>query len=1076
MLAGAALYLLSRHNYLLFHILVEMGAIVLAFTVFTIGWHTRHISSRPIVLYLAVAYLPIGAIDLLHTLSFKGMPFWGDGGANLPTQFWMAGRYMEAVAFLLAAFLAGSRLSPRPGVLLALFGAGGLILTTTIFPLDLFPDAFIEGQGLTPFKIAGEYIICALLLCAAFLLHRRKELFDPRMLHLLLAAIGAKILSELSFTLYIDVYGFSNFLGHYLKLISIALLYRVLVKSSLREPYASLFHDLARSEAALRGELIEKEAVAREREDLLGEVRRERQQAELRARQAEEGEQILKALLEYIPEGITIADAEGRNRMVSRHGLQLIGCSLEEIRDNPVGDPVRSWGVCRADGETAATVQELPLSRAVREGRVVANEEWVLVRADGSRVTLLMTAGPIRDRNGHVTGGIAAWRDISNRKRMLLDLQEAKEAAEAASRAKSEFLANMSHEIRTPMNAIIGMTELTLDTELDREQREYLEMVKSSADSLLRVINDILDFSKIEAGYLDFTEEEFNLRDLVEKTTGTLALRAHEKGLELACRISGSIPPFLVGDAGRLRQVLTNLVGNAIKFTPSGEVVVTVDPDEEVPSPGECRVRFRVRDTGIGIAPEKIRNLFQSFSQVDNAPSRHFGGTGLGLAISRQIVEHMGGTITVQSRPGKGSTFSFAVSLPKGAGDIAPIPPSPADLYGLRVLVIDDNETNRRILREMLTNWGMDVVQATGGEQGLASLEEAKQKDQGFQLLLLDAHMPGMDGFMVAERIRQDPALRAMTVMMVTSDGVPDAASRCRKLGIARYLVKPLKQSDIFNAVVEIMSRPASPHAVTAPPEAISPASRAAHILLAEDNAVNQRLATALLEKKGWRVTAVSTGEAVLDATSVEDYDLILMDVQMPGMDGLEATRRLREREGEGGARLPVIGLTAHAMKGDREKCLEAGMDDYVAKPIRPEILYAAVEKALQGRGGSETSTPSAVDLTESLRAVHGDREFLMGLARQFLQDLPSQIGEMRRALRDEDTQRLELLAHSLKSVVGIFGARTAVDLAQELETAAERDELSRAARILQTFETEMERVSDALTDFCDNARKEMTC
>ncbi|MFA5515413.1 MAG: MASE3 domain-containing protein [Desulfuromonadales bacterium] len=1055
-------FLLNRYSFLAFHNLVELSSIIVSVTIFSIGWHARRIVRNDMLLVLAIACLTVAVLDLLHTLSYQGMGFFPFTSANPATQYWVAARYLESAAFFAAALFIGRRSSISPELLLALSLILCLLLALAIYPLRVFPDCFIDGRGLTPFKIGSEYVAMVFFAASGWIIWRRRDRFNSRLLRFLLAAIGGKILAEFCFTLYADVFGVAAFLGHNLKFFSTLFLYWVLVEGSLRDPYASLFRDLFRSRERLHSELLAREKIMREREELLTTLQEQQKLAEARAREAEEGQRILAALMEYIPEGITITDAEGKIRIISRFGVEMTGRSLEELHNDTGGLKSASWGLYHADGETVVEEEALPLLRALRLRQVMDNEEWVMRRPDGSKITVLTTAGPIRASDGEVIGGILAWRDISERKRILEDLQRAKESAEAASRAKSEFLANMSHEIRTPMNAIIGMTELTLDTKVTREQRDYLTMVKSSADALLRVINDILDFSKIEAGMLDFEKIEFNLREVVETTTGTLAVRAHEKGLELACRIAPQVPELLLGDPGRLCQVLTNLVGNAIKFTDQGEVVVTVEA--EPPEGRMRRLHFIVRDTGIGIPAAQIARLFRSFSQVDSSTTRSYGGTGLGLAISRQIVELLGGEIGVESDFGEGSRFFFMLPMTcAGATDTAP---TAAPLPSLRVLIIDDSETSRLILWEMLSAWGMEVVQAKEGAEGLQRLRSANEQNIAFDLLLLDSRMPRMSGYAVAEQIMRNPALRGTTIMMVTSDEVKTAAARCRKLGIDRYMLKPLRQSELYNAIAELGQKGAA----DAPPVAkevattASPPRQDLHLLLAEDNLVNQRLATVLLEKRGWRVTAVSSGTAALAALERESFDGVLMDVQMPDLDGLEATRQLRRREAVEGGHMPVIGLTAHVMKGDREKCLEAGMDDYLSKPIRPALLYTVIESCLAGEPKT-TPLPPAVDLSDALEAVHGDRAFLMELAAQVVQDAPWQIGEMKQAAADGEAKKLERLVHSLKSVIGIFGARTAVDLAQELEDRAERGRLADIAPLLEAFAQEMDRIINSLQE-----------
>ncbi len=708
------------------------------------------------------------------------------------------------------------------------------------------------------------------------------------------------------------------------------------------------------------------------------------------------------------------------------------------------------------------------LERLRHQGRLEG--EFRIVRPDGSVHWVRSRSFPVRDHTGQTYRYVGIAEDITARKHAEEAMRSAQQAAEAANRLKSEFLANMSHEIRTPLNGILGMTELALDTELTPEQGEYLGMVKSSADTLLMLVNDILDFSKIEAGKLDLDQTDFSLRDSLGETMKTLALRAHQKGLELLFGVPHEVPDRVRGDPTRLRQIIVNLVGNAVKFTEQGEVALRVETESKTED--EVLLRFAVTDTGIGIAREKQQAIFEAFVQADGSTTRKHGGSGLGLAISSQLVAMMGGRIWVESEVGRGSTFYFTArfGLPKGA-PVRAVPNEAASLRDLPVLVVDDNATNRRILEEILLQWRMKPALAEGGWTALAALERACDLGRPFPLVLIDAQMPDMDGFALVERIKSDPRLAGATIMMLTSAGQRGDAARCRALGIVAYLIKPIKQSDLLEAILLALGqkpRPSDlPSLITR--HSLREARRKLRVLLAEDNAVNQELAVRLLERRGHSVVLARNGKEALAALDEQKFDLVLMDVQMPEMDGFEATAAIRAREKQTRQHLPIIAMTAHVMKGDRERCLAAGMDGYIPKPVQPKELFQAIEglatlpAEAEGSTSLQESPDEVLDRVAVLARVDGDSELLEEMVKLFLRECPNLLAETRQAVRRRDAGALERAAHTLKSAMGNFGRRAAYRAADRLEQMGREGELDHAEEAFQALEREIERLKPAL-------------
>ena len=783
-------------------------------------------------------------------------------------------------------------------------------------------------------------------------------------------------------------------------------------------------------------------------------------------------------------------DAQGIIRVLSPSSVRLTGWTPEELIGKPVTD-VYADPSARGD-----------LLRHLLQHRYVKDYEVQLKRKDGTILHVSVGAQLLYDDKGNPNGVSGILRDISERieaeeniRRTNLQLEAATARAnemavqaEMASIVKSEFLANMSHEIRTPMNGVIGMTGLLLDTELNQEQRNYAEIVRASGESLLSLINDILDFSKIEAKKLDLETLDFDLSSLLDDFAATLAARAHEKGLEFICAADPAVPNLLRGDPGRLRQILTNLAGNAIKFTPIGEIAINVSLVEE--GKNEVLLRFSVRDTGIGVPKDKIGLLFSKFSQVDTSTTRQYGGTGLGLAISKQLAELMGGEVGLSSKKDKGSEFWFTARLGKQTQKLQAENCLPTDLRDVRVLIVDDNSTSRKILTTRLASWGMRPSETQDGPEALQALNRALDESDPFRIALIDMQMPGMDGETLGRTIKADTRLVDTRMVMLTSLGTRGDSKRFEEIGFAAYATKPIRHEELKAmlslALSERTGVETRPRPITTRHAAREMLSlfdgRKARILLAEDNITNQQVALGILKKMGLRADAVANGLEAVKAIEALPYDLVLMDVQMPEMDGFKATRRIRNSKSTiPNRQIPIIAMTAHAMQGDREKCLEAGMNDYVTKPIDPQVLAKALDKWLpkktaattdkapvttEGTASVSSQEPGAVvfDKTGMMARLMDDEDLAQTVATGFLEDIPRQIVALRRYLEAGNAAGVERQAHTIKGAAANVSGEILRAVAFEIEKAGKIGDLDTVEARMTDIETQFERLKEAMT------------
>ena len=804
------------------------------------------------------------------------------------------------------------------------------------------------------------------------------------------------------------------------------------------------------------------------------------------------------AVLDAASEMSIIAlDLDGTVTFFSAGAVRLLGYSVDEV----VGR--RKLLDFLPDDEVQARCQEL----AAETGRPVSDEnlfaesvrrkdsrprEWTNVRKDGSPVPVNLSVTSLRGNDGAVIGHLAAAVDLTERKKFEEELRIAKEIADDANKAKGDFLANMSHEIRTPMNAVIGMTHLALKTELKPKQRDYLNKIHAAANALLGIINDILDFSKIEAGKMDIEAVDFHLDHVLNNLSNLVSLKAAEKGIELLFSLDREVPVDLIGDPLRLGQVLTNLTNNAVKFTETGEIVVTTKLKEETPE--AARLEFSVRDTGVGLTPEQVSRLFQAFNQADSSTTRKYGGTGLGLSISKRLVELMDGDIRVESEPGVGSAFIFTASFGRQPDAEAKRLRTPADLRGMRVLVVDDNETSREILRDALASMSFAVTTVESGPAALAELKTAATDGGAYELVLMDWKMPEMDGIEATARIRNDAHLPEIpTVIMITAYGREEVMQQAEAAGLDAFLMKPVNQSILYDTIMdclghEILGRTRAPGAALAQSEA-ERTIRGARVLLVDDNDINQQVGREILEGAGLVVDLADNGVEAVDAIHARHaeggYDAVLMDLQMPQMDGYQATGVLRRDPRF--KDLPIIAMTAHALVEERQKCEDAGMNDHVAKPIDPENLFATLLKWIEPREGIPRDLPRTVqedtgddDLPDTLRGIDvadgvarigGNKKLYKQLLLTFFRTRGEVGGEIRSALDTSDWETAERLSHSIKGVAGNVSAMALHDGARDLEAAIKEGRTEGLDDIYRKFAEALDVVLESLRHLAESAQ-----
>ena len=805
-----------------------------------------------------------------------------------------------------------------------------------------------------------------------------------------------------------------------------------------------------------------------------------------------ESELKYRTIIESSEDGYYEVDIEGNFDFFNNSMNKILAYPKDDI----LGKNVRHF----MDEENAKKVSET-FNHVIQTGITIKATDWTLIKKTGEECFVELSISLIIEK-GHPIGFRGFLRDVTERKKAE-ELKQAKLAAESASKAKSNFLANMSHEIRTPLNSIIGLVELMLDTDLNPGQRDDLDVVKAAAYSLLSVINDILDFSKIEAGKLELEETAFKMRDFIGESLRIMAGKAHEKRLELAYRIASDAPDHIVGDPVRFRQVLLNLVGNAIKFTEAGEIVVNVQLDQQDGT--EALIHISVKDTGIGVPIEKQETIFGAFDQAESSTSRRFGGTGLGLAVSSQLVDLMGGRIWLESQPGKGSTFHFTSRFVVQPDEDEALL-FDVDLTNARVLIVDDNATNRQIVQEILENWGISSKAASGMEEAKEVLVSVEDSGTPFNLALIDSEMPESDGFTLTRWINSQDALDINVIMMLTHSSTRSQAE-LSELGVKCSISKPIRPSDLFDTIMFALDiKKVQPEVDSKMQDQILIYGRPLHILVAEDTPFNQKFILRLLDRWGHQAVIVENGQKALEAFNKDEFDIVLMDVQMPEMDGFEAASAIRESEKQTGGHIPIIAMTAHAMKGDRERCIEAGMDEYIPKPISSDMLLKAIQtlvpeatqestvfetvedtpvssdkeelKTIQTPVSEATQestvfetvddTPLSFDKEELLYAFDHDWSFFKEAVEMFVSDYPLMVDDLRESLKTKDATTLRQTAHAIKGMTGNFKGQAAAKAALNLEEMGRIDDFSGIEQKFETLINELDKLEKMLLNLIE--------